>query len=131
MLDQAFAKKLNDHMHGVSALTMPASIRCRYMTANGTASANGTELATGGGYASGVGAPLMPFAAATTASPSVASNSGIVSTANMPATTVVGVELWDSVPQRLEFGALTTSRTTVAGDTLSFAAGAVQSSMGG
>lgn len=131
MLDQGYSKKLNDHAHGVASLTMPTGLRCRLMTANGSASANGTELATSAGYTSGTGAPLMPFGAATTASPSVAANSGIVSVTNMPAATIVGIEIWESTPVRIELGSLATNRTTVLGDTLSFAAGAVTSAFGG
>lgn len=131
MLDQTCAKKLNDHLHGVGAYTMPATLRCRLMTAVGSASANGTELTTGGGYTSGTGAPAMPFAASTTASPSVCSNSGVVSVTNMPAATINGIEIWSSIPERLELGSLTVARTTASGDTLSFAASAVQSALGG
>jgi len=131
-LDQTTAKKIQDHIHGGTAFTQPtAPIKCRLMTAVGSASANGTELVTGGGYTSGTGAPTMAFSAATTASPSVSSNSGVVSVTNMPATTINGIELWDSAgtPIRIEFGSLTTPRTTASGDTLSFAAGAVTSSL--
>lgn len=131
MLDQTYSKKINDHFHGVASLTMPTGLRCRLMTTVGSASANGTELATSGGYTSGTGAPLMPFSAATTASPSVAANSGTVSVTNMPATTINGIEIWESTPVRIELGSLTTPRTTAAGDTLSFATGAVTSSLGG
>lgn len=131
MLDQTASKKLNDHLHGVSSYTMPTTLRCRLMTTVGSASANGTELTTGGGYTSGTGAPTMPFGAATTASPSVAANSGTVSITNMPATTINGIEIWSSLPERLELGNLTTPRTTASGDTLSFAASAVTSALGG
>jgi len=43
----------------------------------------------------------------------------------MPATTVVGVEIWDSAgtPVRLWYGALGTSRTVAAGDELKIVAG--------
>lgn len=131
MLDQGYSKKINDHMHGVTSLTMPTGLRARYMTSVGSASANGTELTTGGGYTSGVGAPLMPFGAATTASPSVGANNSVVSTTNMPATTINGIEIWEATPVRIELGSLTTPRTTASGDTLSFASGAVTSSLGG
>lgn len=129
MLDQAFSKKVNDHIHAVTALTVPASLRVRLMTTVGSVTANGTELATAGGYTSGVGAPLMPFGASTAATPSVASNSGIVSVTNMPVATINGVEIWDAVPQRLELGNLAVARTTASGDTLSFAAAAVTSAL--
>ena len=49
----------------------------------------------------------------------------------MPATTINGIEIWDSVPQRHELGDLTTPRTTASGDTLSFASGAVTTALGG
>jgi hypothetical protein len=130
-MDQATTKKALDHFHAVSTVTVTGPLRLRLMTANGTATANGTELATSGGYTAGTGAPTITFGAATTATPSVASNSGIVSITNMPAATIVGVEVWtsDGTPFRVEQAALGTSRTTVAGDTLSFAVGAVTSSL--
>ncbi len=131
MLDQGYSKKVNDHVHGVTSLTMPTGHRARFMTAVGSASANGTELATSAGYTAGVGAPLMPWSAATTASPSVAANSSVVSVTNMPAATINGIEIWESTPVRIELGTLSTPRTTVLGDTLSFAASSVTSAFGG
>jgi hypothetical protein len=98
------------------------------MTANGSASANGTELATGGGYTAGTGQPVS-FAAATAASPSVSGSSAVVSFTNMPAATTAGIEIWNGTPARQEFGALTAAKTTAAGDTLSFAAGAITSAL--
>lgn len=105
-----------------------APIRCRLMTANGSATAAGTELATSGGYTSGVGAPSVTFAAA--AAGANASNSAVTVT-NMPATTIVGVELWDSAgtPLRKWYGALTASKTTNAGDTFSIASGALTAAL--
>lgn len=132
MLDQTFAKQIQDHIHGNTALTQPtAPYRLRQMTAAGTASANGTELTTGGGYTSGVGAPTIAWGAATTASPSVASNSAAVTITNMPAATIPAVEVWNSngTPARQELGNLTSSKTTASGDTLSYAIGAVQSQL--
>jgi hypothetical protein len=129
-LSQAFAALVQDHIHGVTSLTMPAGHRLRLMTANGSSTANGTEVATGGGYTSGTGAPTIAFSAATAATPSVSANSGVVSVTNYPrAETVVGVEVWDNVPRREEWGALTSSKTMASGDTLSFAAAAVASSL--
>ena len=132
MFDQAFAKQIQDHIHGNTALTQPtAPFRLRQMTAVGSASANGTELATGGGYTQGTGAPTIPFGAATTASPSVAQNSSAVTITNMPATTINGVEIWNSngTPGRQELGNLASAKTTASGDTLSYAIGAVQSQL--
>jgi hypothetical protein len=131
-LDQTFAKQIQDHIHGGTALTQPtAPFRLRQMTANGSASANGTELATSGGYTAGTGAPTIAFGAATTASPSVSTSSSAQTITNMPATTIVGVEIWNSngTPSRQEFGSLAASKTTASGDTLSYAIGAVTSSL--
>lgn len=131
-LDQGFAKQIQDHIHGGTALPQPtAPFRLRQMTANGSGSANGAELASSGGYTAGTGAPTIAFGSATTAVPSVSSSSGGVTITNMPATTIVGVEIWNSngTPGRQEWGALSSSKTTASGDTLSYSAGAVTSSL--
>lgn len=126
-LDQAFARKMQDHVHGGTALAQPTGLKVLLMTANGTSTANGTELATGGGYTAGTGQSVA-FSAATAATPTVSGNSGVVSYVNMPATTIVGVEVWNSTA-RQEFGGLTASKTTAAGDTLSFSIGAIISTL--
>jgi len=129
MLDQTRANQILDAVHGVTALTATtAPTKCRFMTANGSATANGTELATSAGYTSGTGAPTITFAAAATGS---SATSGVVSVTNMPATTVVGIEVWDSngTPKRQELGTLSASKTTNLGDTLSFATGAITSAL--
>lgn len=128
-LDRAFSRKINDHFHGVASLTMPTGFRCRQMTANGTAAANGTELATSGGYTSGTGAPTLGFDASTNATPTVNPNTAAVTITNMPATTIVGIEIWEGTPLRIEYGALTASKTTTAGDTLTYAIGAITSAL--
>ena len=106
--------------------TITAPIVLRLMTANGSATANGTELASGGSYVAGTGLSI----GANWAAPSGTSQSSnaAVSQANMPAATTVGVELWDSsgTPQRIEHGSMT-SKTTQAGDTLTFTSGAITS----
>ena len=109
---------------GATVRLATGPIRCRLMTANGSATANGTELATSGGYTAGTGAPSVTFAAASAGSK--ASNAAVTVT-NMPATTIVGVELWDSAgtPARKWWGALTASKTTNAGDTFSIASGSL------
>jgi 2-methylaconitate cis-trans-isomerase PrpF len=93
---------------GAAVRLATAPIRCRFMTANGSAT--------------GI---LMPFGAA---SAGVSGNSGTASQTNMPAATIVGIEIWDSAgtPLRKWWGALSANKTTVLGDTLSFAANAVQ-----
>lgn len=112
---------------GTKTITYPISIRL--MTTNGNATTLGTELATGGSYVAGTGISVgANWAAAASGSQAT---SATVSQTNMPATTVVGIELWDAsaTKQRTEFGALTSSKTTSAGDTLSFASGAITSAL--
>ena len=128
-LVQATANNLIDGtLATASFVASTAPIRCRLMTANGSATAAGTELATSGGYTSGTGAPTVTFAAASGGS--AASNSAITVT-NMPAATIVGIELWDSAgtPVRKWWGALTDSKTTASGDTFTIAAGALTAAL--
>lgn len=112
----------------VGALTITAPIKVRFMTANGTATAAGTELTSGGSYVAGTGVSIGSNWAATSSGSQ--STNAIVSQTNMPAATIVGIELWDSngTPKRTEYGSIT-SKTTVAGDTLSFASGAITSAI--
>lgn len=129
-LVQVHADGLIDASLATTALTAStAPIKCRLMTANGSATAAGTELATSGGYTSGTGAPSVTFAAAATGS--AASNVAVTVT-NMPATTINGVELWDSAgtPLRKWWGALTASKTTNSGDTFSIASGSLTAVLG-
>lgn len=106
-----------------TALTVTTPIKARLMTANGSDSANGTELGTSGGYTAG-GATITFGSAAASGS---ISNTAACTWTNMPATTVVGLELWDSTgtPVRLWWGALSSSKTTASGDTFEFAIGDV------
>lgn len=129
-LDQAFAKKIQDHIHGGTALTQPTGHKMLLMTANGDEDTAGTELATGGGYTNGTGQTIA-FSAATTATPSVSANSGTIAYPNMPTSTIVGVEIEDGSSVRMEWGALTASKSVTAGDTLSFAPAAVASALNG
>lgn len=119
-LDQAEASRLLRASLGISAYTAPTTpMMLRLMSTNGSASSNGTQV-TGGSYA----AQSLSAALGTEANGSVATTSAI-SYAGMPATTVVGVEVWDSAgtPRRAQWGALSASKTTGAGDTLTFASG--------
>jgi hypothetical protein len=127
-LDQTFSNRLLDSSVGTAFTAPTTPITCRLMTANGTNTANGTELATSGGYTSGTGAPQVTFAAASGGSK--ASNVAVTVT-NMPATTIVGIELWDSSgsPVRLWWGALTASKTTNSGDTFTIASGSLTLAM--
>lgn len=107
-----------------------APIRGRLMTANGTAAAAGTEVVNAGGstYAS------QDVGAALPASPSSLPvlNTAPVTWTNLPATTVTGLELWDSnaTPKRKWFGALAASKTVALGDSLTIAAGALSITTG-
>jgi hypothetical protein len=113
---------------GAAVRVTTGPLKLRQMTANGSNTAAGTEVATGGGYTSGVGAPTVTFAAASGTAPVQTTNSGAVTISNYPrAETVVGIEVWDSAgtPLRKWWGALTASKTMAAGDTLSYAIGAI------
>lgn len=85
----------------------------------GSESATGTEVA-GGSY---VGQTIT-FPAQTT---SQALNTNLVSYTNMPACTVVAMEIWDSAgsPVRLWWGALTANKVVNLGDTFTFPIGTV------
>jgi hypothetical protein len=128
-LTQARANQILDAVHTVATLTASvAPIHTRLMTAVGTNTTNGTELATSGGYTSGVGAPSTTWGSAATGTSAI---TAAVTVTNMPATTINGIEEWDSAgtPVRQELGSLTTPRTTASGDTLSFAIGAITSAL--
>lgn len=98
-------------------------------TATTSSTSAGTEVTGGPGpYAR----QTITFGAPSAATPSVSSNTGIVTFAGMPAATVTDINVYDSAgtPIRKAFGALTASKTTASGDTLSFAVGAVSASIG-
>lgn len=115
------SNRLLDASYGVATYLAPTTpIKQRLMTANGNAASAGTEV-TGGSYTS----QTLPMGSA---SAQANANTGAMAYTGMPASTVVGVEEWDSAgsPRRISFGALTASRTLSAGDTLNFATSAVQ-----
>lgn len=122
LTDAAENLVLNFLFNNQTATRPTLPLKLKLMTANGTDSSNGTELGTSGGYTAG-GATVV-FAAA--ASGAVATNAD-VSWTNMPATTIVGVEVWDTAgsPVRLAYGALASSKTTNSGDTFTVASGAL------
>jgi len=127
-LDQTFSNGLLQASVGNSFTAPTTPITCRLMTAVGTNTSNGTELATGGGYTSGTGAPQVTFASASGGS--MASNIAVTVT-NMPATTINGIEIWDSSgsPRRLWWGPLTSPKTTNSGDTFTIASGSLTLAM--
>ena len=115
----------------IGSKTVTAPIKVRLITTLGSGTAAGTELTSGGSYTAGTGISIGSNWAA--ASAGSQSTNATVSQTNMPAATIVGIELWDSsaTPQRLEYSASggMTSKTTQSGDTLSFTSGAITSAI--
>lgn len=101
-------------------------VMVRLVSVAGSDSAAGTEVANAGG--STYAAQSVVFGAA--ASGQIA-NTGAVTFTNMPAITVVGVELWDSAgtPVRVGYGALSANKTTNLGDTFTIAVSALTFSL--
>jgi hypothetical protein len=129
-LDQTFENSVLDACFdraGASVRLVTAPVKLRYMTANGSSTSGGTQLGTSGGYTAG-GQTITTAAASAGVEATNATNT----TTNMPATTVVGIEIWDSAgtPKRVWWGALTVSQTTASGDTFSIASGALTASFG-
>lgn len=107
-----------------SAATRPAGpYKLRLMTANGTDSSAGTEVSTSGGYTAG--GATVTFG--TAASGQIATNADVTWT-NMPAVTIVAVEVWDAT-QRIAYGTLSASKTTTSGDTFTVSSGALTFSL--
>lgn len=112
--------KLLDHVLKVAAFTQPANLYMALHSADPTDVGNVAE-ASGGAYAR----QTVAFGAA--ASPSgVSANTGIV-TFTMPAGTWTFFSIQDAVTagNALFIGALTASKTTLLGDQIAFAVGAV------
>lgn len=122
LTDIAEARALN-WLTGNSTTALTGPLNMRLMTANGSDSAAGTELTNAGG--STYTPQAVTIAAATTTG--VTANSADVVFTNLPAATIVGVELWDSAgtPFRWWWGAATASKTVALGDTLRIVAGAL------
>ena len=112
-----------DWILGLTSTAPTTPLKVSLVTALGTDTAAGTEV-TGGGYARQTLSVAASVNGAT-------SNSADLAFTNMPATTVVGVEVWDSAgtPVRLWYGALTASRTVSAGDELRLTAGSLTFSL--
>lgn len=113
----------------IGSLTITYPLAVRLMTAAGSATAAGTELASGGSYVNATG--ISVGANWGSVSSGAQATSAALSQANMPAATIVGIELWDSsgTKRRIEYGNLAASKTTSSGDTLSFASGAITSTL--
>lgn len=120
LTDLAEARALNWLTgNSTTAPTMPLMVRL--MTANGSDSSAGTEVVNAGGSTY---APVSVAFAAAVGSGAAANSADLVFT-NMPATTVVGVEIWDSAgtPFRWWWGPAVLSKVTNLGDTLRIVAG--------
>jgi hypothetical protein len=132
-LDQGRANTILTYMHGGAAPAALTGSRLRLYTAVGTATTEGTQVLTGGGYTGGnttTSGIALTWAAA--AAGSQATNA-VAQVTNYPrAESVAAVEVWDgaAAPARVEWGALSGgAKTMAAGDTLSFAAGAITSAL--
>jgi hypothetical protein len=112
-----------DFVNGLATTAPTTPLKVALVTVNGSDTAAGTEV-TGGGYAR----PTLTVAAAVNGA---TSNSADLAFTNMPACTVVGVEIWDSAgtPVRLWYGALSASRTVNAGDDFRLVAGSLSLSL--
>jgi len=127
----AIANDILTWMHGGAAPSaLTGGTKLAINTAVGTDSAAGTEVATGGGYTAGTGGRItLSWGAA--ASKTQATNA-VASVTNYPrAETVTSVDIFEAGGsfRRIEFGSLTASKTMAAGDTLSFASGAITSAL--
>lgn len=131
-LDQTRANDILTWMHGGAAPTvLSGGTKLAIYTAVGTATAAGTEVATGGGYTAGTGGRIaLSWAAASGGSQAT---SAVAQVTNYPrAESVAAVEVYESggTFRRIEFGALQGgAKAMAAGDTLSFAAGAITSAL--
>jgi hypothetical protein len=113
--------EINFRLNTGAQVTPTTPIKGALSTATTSSTAAGTEV-VGGSYARQTFTP----GTVTAGNPSTCANSAAMNYTNMPAATVTDTNLYDSngTPARLMFGALTASKTTAAGDTLSFAIGA-------
>lgn len=112
-----------DFILGLTSTAPTAPLKVALVTAGGSDTVAGTEV-TGGSYAR----QSLTVGAATSGA---TSNSADVVFTGMPATTVVGVEIWDSAgtPVRLWYGNLAASRTVAAGDEVRLVAGSLTLSL--
>lgn len=99
-------------------------IMARLTTNTPTAATAGTAPANAGGSAYAPQSATAAFASSSASNGQISTSAAITYT-NMPAATIVGIELWDSAttPRRLLYGTLTASKTTALGDSLTIASG--------
>lgn len=122
LTDVAEARVLN-WLTGNTTTALTGPLTVRLMTANGSDSVAGTEVVNAGGSTYTQQSVAFPAASGTTQT----ANSADLVFANMPACTVVGVEIWDSAgtPFRWWWGAATANKAVNLGDTLRILAGAL------
>jgi hypothetical protein len=120
LTDGAEARILN-WLTGNTTTPPTGPLMARLMTANGSDSAAGTEVANAGGSTYAPQAAAFGSATGTTQT----SNTADLVFANMPACTVVGLEIWDSAgtPFRWWWGPGNSSKAVNLGDTLRILAG--------
>ena len=115
--------KLIDHFLGTTTYTKPSAVYVGLFTVTPGEAAGGTEV-TGGSYAR----QAATFGAA---SSGATTNSANIDFAGMPAATTVAIGIFDAITSgnMLLYGALTTNKTTDAGDTLRIATGSLSVSI--
>jgi hypothetical protein len=115
--------KLIDHFLGTATYTKPTTVYVGLFTVTPGEAGGGTEV-TGGSYARQSAAFGAASAGATT-------NSANIDFAGMPAATTVAIGIFDALTSgnMLLYGALTTNKTTDAGDTLRIATGSLSVSI--
>ena len=115
--------KLIDHFLGTTTYTKPSAVYVALFTVTPGEAAGGTEV-TGGSYAR----QAATFGAA---SSGATTNSTNIDFAGMPAATTVAIGIFDASTSgnMLLYGALTTNKTTDAGDTLRIATGSLSVSI--
>lgn len=120
-IDTAEVNRLLEATTGKTAYTAPTTpLKLRLYTNTGSDGTAATTQVAGGSYAP----QNITWAAA--AARAIANDAAINFT-GMPATTVQSVEVYDNngTPRRILWGPLASSKTVDAGDTLSFAIGAI------
>ena len=115
--------KLIDHFLGTTTYTKPSAVYVGLFTVTPGEAGGGTEV-TGGSYAR----QTATFGAASSGS---TTNSGNIDFTGMPAATTVAIGIFDAITSgnMLLYGALTTNKTTDAGDTLRIATGSLSVSI--
>lgn len=121
-LTDVVANELLDALVGNAAYSVSTPIKLSLVTASGNDASPGVEV-VGGGYS------RQAIAFGPSSGGSIG-NSGTIQFGNMPTTTVVGIELYDSAGKRIAYGPLTASKALTDGDTLQFSAASVTLTLG-